>query len=129
MQRGHLRPLFTGRRSRAYRIRGDIRLTAGAADEAIRDFTDALTLDPAQPAILAGRANALLIKANRQRRVGSRLLPSALHRTLPSIGILAATLASFSVQPEPAIADFSEAIRLAPRAVSPETPRARAHET
>ncbi len=110
-------------RARAYRIRGDIRLTAGAADDAIRDFNEALTLDPVQPSVLASRANALLIKGEPAKAISD--LDAAI-RLAPNSPIYWNTRGYARLvlgQPEPSIADFSEAIRLAPRAVSPRNNR------
>jgi tetratricopeptide (TPR) repeat protein len=109
------RPAFDAEsKAVAYRIRGTLRASAGAATDAIEDFTHALRLQPGNWSAYAGRARARLVAGNLAAAIADygeavKLMPrsASLH-----IERGHALLSHGDV--EAAVADFSSAIALAP---------------
>lgn len=114
-------------RARAFRIRGEVRLSAGAADDAIADLDQSIKLDAAQAEPYAGRAQARLLKGDAAGAVAD--LDKAIAINSGSAFYYNARGHARLVLGEPraALADFNEAIRLDPRAASARNNRGLAH--
>jgi tetratricopeptide (TPR) repeat protein len=105
-------------KARAYRIRGEARLSAGASEQAIADFTQAIALAPRESLSHAGRGQALLTRGDAAGAIvdlseAIRLAPdSAFYRNARGHAHLVAG------EPGDAAEDFSESIRLDPKSAS-----------
>lgn len=104
--------------AKAYRHRGEARLNAGAFDDAVADFTEAIRRDPADAVSFAGRGQARLGKSDRDAAIADfdqaiRLAPksAAYHNARGHARLVTG-------KAEAAAEDFSTAIMLDPRSAS-----------
>ncbi len=111
----------------AFRYRAEARMAAGALNEAIIDFTEAIALNPASATIFAGRGQARLLAGELDFALADyseaiRLAPSSASAWLERGHV---NLTKGNV--DAAIADLTEAIRLNPRSASARNNRGLAH--
>ena len=105
-------------KARAYRIRGEARLSAGASEQAVADFTQAIEGAPKDSLAHAGRGQALLTRGDTAGAIldlseAIRLAPdSAFYHNARGHAFLVAG------KPGEAAEDFSESIRLDPGSAS-----------
>lgn len=111
-------PAAAADKAKAHRIRGEARLSAGAGEEAIADFTAALALDGRDAASYAGRGQARLTRNDTGLAIGDfseaiRLAPrTAFYRNARGHAHLV------SGNAEAAAEDFTEALQLDPNSAN-----------
>jgi tetratricopeptide (TPR) repeat protein len=105
-------------KARAYRTRAGLRLEAGAAADAVADYTQALRLAPPDVVALSGRARARMLLSDTKGALED--FSEALKLQPASAGLLIARGHVYFVRGEAAaaIADFTEALRLNPSSAS-----------
>ncbi|RTL70195.1 MAG: tetratricopeptide repeat protein [Hyphomicrobiales bacterium] len=108
----------TDDKARAYRNRAGLRLEAGAAADAVNDYTQALRLAPPDVAGLSGRARARIVMGDVAGAIQD--YDEALKLTPDSATLLLARGHAHYVRgnAKAAIADFSEALRINPSSAS-----------
>jgi len=105
-------------KARAYRTRANLRVEAGAAADAVSDYTQAMRLAPPDTVVLAGRARARLVLSDTKGALDD--FTEALKLQPGSAGLFIARGHVHFVRGDAksAIADFTEALRLNPSSAS-----------
>lgn len=105
-------------KANAYRTRAGLRLEAGAAADAVADYTQAMRLAPPDTVVLAGRARARLVLSDTKGALDD--FTEALKQQPQSAGLHIARGHVHFVRGDAkaAIADFTEALRLSPSSAS-----------
>ena len=116
----------------AFRSRASARLDAGAGDQAIADYTEAIRLNPRDAAAFAGRAQAYQTRANPDAALAD-------FTTAIEIGGSVSVAAGYLIgrghtylikgQHDAAIADFTEALRINPKSAAAYNNRGLAYRT
>ena len=103
----------------AYRFRGTLLNEAGRFDEAIKDFGEAIRLDPADAGAYAGRAESWMRKGEHQRVVQDTTKAIEIDPEIPHAYALRAAARKAAKDYVGAVADLTEVVRLvqAPPAV------------
>ncbi|HRK17481.1 MAG TPA: tetratricopeptide repeat protein [Hyphomicrobiaceae bacterium] len=120
----------TEQKASAYRTRGLQRSNAGALDQAIADFSEAIKLEPANASGYAGRAQARLTAGDLTGAIADY---DAALKIAPQTATSAQYLNGrghahlVNGKTELALADFNEAVRLNPKSVTALNNRALAH--
>lgn len=105
-------------KARAYRIRAGLRLEAGAAADAVTDYTQAMRLVVPDTGLLSGRARARLVLGDTAGALAD--YSDALKLQPQSAGLYIARGHVYFVRGDAkaSIADFTEALRLNPKSAS-----------
>jgi len=105
-------------KARAYRTRANLRLEAGAASEAVADFTQAMRLALPDSAVLSGRARARLLLSDTAGALEDYNEALKLQPQSPGLFIARGHVHFVRGNAASAIADFTEALRLNPSSAS-----------
>lgn len=105
-------------KARAYRTRAGLRLEAGAASDAVADYTQSLRLAPPDHIALAGRARARLLLADTKGALDDFTEALKLQPQSAGLYIARGHVSYVRGDAASAIADFTEALRLNPSSAS-----------